>query len=310
MTAHRPLSRRHVIGGLGAAGAATATGFGLPGMAFAADGVAASPRDLPNPIVQDFSASDFMPGGNDQGNLVWGYYGTGSVRVTTGGETFSCGLRLPAGAVITGARFVILPNGAPRPLNLVRHRVIPPATETVASATSTSGFSSEVVPLAVNHTIEAGWAYRFEIFLTTGGAVLYGAQVTYTIPPDPPYPGGPAPVTGVFVPFSGSNPRVYDSRTGAGKLAANEERVIPLGVPGSVRAAVFNITVTETQTAGFVACFKADTTWPGNSSVNWYQGGANTANLVVCAVDTAGAIKIRGGNDSTHVVIDLIGTFA
>lgn len=49
---------------------------------------------------------------------------------------------------------------------------------------------------------------------------------------------------------------------------------------------------------------------PRNSSVNWYALGANTANLVVCAVDATGKIKIRGVVDSTHVVIDLIGTFA
>lgn len=166
---------------------------------------------------------------------------------------------------------------------------------------STAGADVEAVTFSLTHAVDPAWNYiLLSPQMDAAGPILYGAEVTYTIPTDP---------TGVFVPFAGSNPRVYDSRTGAGKLAGGAERVIPLGVPGTVKAAVFNITVTETETAGFVACFKADIAWPGNSSVNWYESGANTANLVICAVDATGAIRIRGGNDDTHVVIDLIGTF-
>ena len=56
--------------------------------------------------------------------------------------------------------------------------------------------------------------------------------------------------------------------------------------------------------------FRADIAFPGNSSINWYEPGTDVANLVVCAVDAGGQHRVRGGRDSTHIVIDLIGTFA
>lgn len=318
MTWGSPLTRRHLIGGLGAAGVATATGVGLAGAASAAAGdqggdggtpsTAAQPevdsRDLANPIVQTLGSIDFQPADS----ITYAYVNQGGVMATgAAGTWFNAGLRLPVGATITGTVVYLDPNGVARDVRFSRYNPLTTATfEILASATSTTGTVSEAVPMPITHTVEAGWNYRFDnIRLNPAGAILYGAQVTYTIPPDPPFPTLP---TGFFVPFAGP-PRVYDSRTGAGKLAANQERVIPLGVPGTVKAAVFNITVTETETAGFVACFKADIPWPGNSSVNWYEGGANTANLVICAVDAAGAIKIRCGNDDTHVVIDMIGMF-
>ncbi len=314
MSLGSPLTRRHLIGALGAAGVAGASGLTFSGVAAGAlpddpnGGTPAQPspspavdtRDLPNPVVLPLSAGEFHP----LSDTDYEYVSPGGVRLANApGTWFDADVKLPVGATITGAEAYLNPNGAPRLVQLVRYDPRVPTFENLVSQLSTSGTAIETVPLAVTHTVEAGWNYKFgQVRLDVGAAVLYGGRITYTIPPDPAAP------TGVFVPFAGAA-RVYDSRTGAGKLAGGAERVIPLGVPGTVKAAVFNITVTETETAGFVACFKADIAWPGNSSVNWYEGGANTANLVICAVDATGAIKIRGGNDDTHVVIDLIGTF-
>jgi hypothetical protein len=47
--------------------------------------------------------------------------------------------------------------------------------------------------------------------------------------------------------------------------------------------------------------------WPGNSSINWSSPGQNVANGVVTEVDPTGAVKIRGGVNPTHVVIDVQG---
>jgi len=189
MTANRPLSRRHLIGGLGAAGAATATGVGLSGMAFAADGVnkdderrspapsstGISPRDLANPITQTLSAADFVPETN--GGTVWAYAGLGGVVVTSGSSNwFDGSLRLPVGAVITGAQVLVQPNGVAQTVYLMRYRAATFESDVVASANSTAGTSPETVPLAVTHSIEGGWTYRFEVFLALGGSTLYGAE--------------------------------------------------------------------------------------------------------------------------------------
>jgi hypothetical protein len=104
-------------------------------------------------------------------------------------------------------------------------------------------------------------------------------------------------------------PRVLDTRVTGGKLNPSEERVLATGVPGSAAAAVLNLTITETENAGFVAVFAANVAWPGNSSINWSQTGQNTANAVVTAVDPTGQIKIRGAVSPTHVVVDVEGYF-
>ena len=113
---------------------------------------------------------------------------------------------------------------------------------------------------------------------------------------------GYAPPPQAFVALTGV-PR-YDTRTGAGKLKPGEERIVNVGAPAAASAAVINLTVTETEAAGFVAAFRADIAWPGNSSINWSSPNQNIANGVICPVDATGSIKIRGGVAPTHVVID------
>lgn len=105
-------------------------------------------------------------------------------------------------------------------------------------------------------------------------------------------------------------PRVYDSRATA-KLAPGEERVIALGVPGTVTGVVLTLTVTETEgdgrSGGFVAAFRAGIAWPGSSSINWTGAGRDVANTTICAVDGGGRVVVRGGGQATHVVVDLVG---
>jgi hypothetical protein len=128
---------------------------------------------------------------------------------------------------------------------------------------------------------------------------VHGMLVGYEPPPGPEIP--PA--------FVAASPiaRVLDTRTTGGKLRPNEERVVGLGVPGDVSAAVINLTVTETEGAGFVAVFPADVGYPGNSSINWSAPNENIANGVIAEVDATGQVKIRGGVNPTHVVIDVLG---
>ena len=103
---------------------------------------------------------------------------------------------------------------------------------------------------------------------------------------------------------------MLDTRVNGGKLQNNEERVVATGVPAGALAAVINLTVTETEQGGFVAVFPANSTWPGNSSINWSTSGQNLANSVISATDATGHIRVRGGVNPTHVVVDVQGHFA
>jgi hypothetical protein len=117
---------------------------------------------------------------------------------------------------------------------------------------------------------------------------------------------GFVPPAQAFVPLPAVT-RVLDTRITGGKLNPNEERVVNLGVPGFAKAAVINVTVTDTEVAGFVAVFAANVAWPGNSTINWSATGQNLANTAITAVDPSGQIKIRGGVNRTDVVIDVQG---
>lgn len=129
------------------------------------------------------------------------------------------------------------------------------------------------------------------------GTVIFGMRVGYVSP------------TG-FVPLPTSiAPRVHDSRLpGFAKLQPNEERIITLPVPAGIGAAIFTLTITETEgVGGFVSAFRAGIPWPGNSSVNWDGPGQNVANTVVCAVSADSKIVLRGGANATHVIVDVAG---
>ena len=73
---------------------------------------------------------------------------------------------------------------------------------------------------------------------------------------------------------------------------------------------LLNLTVTETDAAGFLAVYSsALATPPGTSSINWSITGQNLANMTVSAVASE-SVKVQcGGGGSTHFVIDVIGVY-
>jgi hypothetical protein len=115
--------------------------------------------------------------------------------------------------------------------------------------------------------------------------------------------------------------RAYDSRDNSGaKLAALETRTISLAtgkdiagasfiaVPPGATAAIVTLTVTETVgPGGFVKLYNAAIAEPATSSVNWAGTNQNIAVSTQVSVDASASVKITGGANSTHVVIDVIG---
>ena len=214
------------------------------------------------------------------------------------------GLPLPVGSVIKQ----ISVGYQVQPILEISRRPITPAIPALAPAqvfqktltmSPGQGFSSTEL-ITPNVTIEQDYSYMLSFFLGPGSSV-FNASIGYT-----------PPVQQAFFPFTGPTPRVLHTRDPGpltGKLLANEERTVDLGITGA-RTAVINLTVTQTGGAGYVAAFPANIAWPGNSSVNWYEPNSDLANGVVVALDPTGKIKIRGGGGAnTHVVIDRIGYF-
>jgi hypothetical protein len=163
-----------------------------------------------------------------------------------------------------------------------------------------NGPATQTATFTLTETVDGTSTYMILMNnITTTAQSVHGLLIGYAPPALPPVP--PAYVAASPI------ARVLDTRTTGGKLGPDEERIISLGVPGSVNGAVINLTITETEGAGFVAVFPADVAYPGNSSINWSAPNENIANGVITAVDPTGKVKIRGGVNPTHVVIDVLG---
>jgi hypothetical protein len=150
------------------------------------------------------------------------------------------------------------------------------------------------VTLTIDETIDGTGTYPLIFFPSTDTQAVAAIRYGYVAAPQ------------AFIPSTPIR-RVLDTRLNGGKLRADEERTLNLGVPALARAAVINLTITGTERSGFVAVFPADVAWPGNSSINWFATDQDLANTVITATDSTGRAKFRGGVNATHVVIDVQG---
>lgn len=300
------VSRRSVLLGLGAAAGAAAAISAVPGRAGAAPSAVpawspAVPEALGAPVAGlsyiGFDAQAFLPSQPD-------HRVGGDVDLTgtkgAPGERVWANIPLPAGSTIyqmnVGYIGTPIAEISQRPITQVTQGKIPNQVFQKSLPPSGGPPLTQTENLATPVTLDRESTYTVSFFLLAGSAV-FGCSLGY-LPP-----------TQSFLPFSGGDPRVLDTRLPGpltGKLASGQEKVVPLGFAGA-RSAVLNLTITETVGSGFVAVFPAGIAWPGNSSINWSASNQNIANGVITAVDANGAIKIRGGSNPTHVVIDRIG---
>jgi len=310
MTAQPPDERGHTMSrrtfaGLGAAAGATAAAALLPAVPALAGppqvtpfvATASSPQALatPNPALT-YMTLDAFAFFNDSttGTNQRVYQDITGVQPLNANERLSASLPLPAGSTIF--QLNVAYQGQPIMEIWKRSMTTPVPYGPAFQQTVPAGGGPQTVTfdLATPIVVDPGSTVAVRFFATAGASVL-GVTVGYT------------PPSRSFVPFTGANPRVLDTRVTGGKLANGEERTIALELPGA-GGAVINLTVTETEgNGGFVAVFPAGVPWPGNSSINWFGPNQNLANGVITAVNSAGQITIHGGAASTHVVIDRIG---
>ena len=68
------------------------------------------------------------------------------------------------------------------------------------------------------------------------------------------------------------------------------------------------LTVTETQgPGGFLKLYSAAISAPATSSINWAGDNQNVAVSTQVAVDASSQVKVTGGVNPTHFVIDVVG---
>jgi hypothetical protein len=105
--------------------------------------------------------------------------------------------------------------------------------------------------------------------------------------------------------------RIADTRSdGTGKVATGSS--LDLFVPGligqGVVGAILNVTITETEGAGFlVSTAGTAPSFNPTSNINWSMADQTLANLtLVPAAGTRGISLQAGGAGRTHVVVDLV----
>jgi hypothetical protein len=114
--------------------------------------------------------------------------------------------------------------------------------------------------------------------------------------------------------------RLYDSRTdptplGGAKLQTGSSVIVTAGGFGTgdfLVAAYVNVTITETEGAGFLRVTGADSSGqkpvPPTSNINWSTAGQTIANLALTTVGSENGIEVfAGGTGRTHLVVDIMG---
>ncbi|WP_434613802.1 GmrSD restriction endonuclease domain-containing protein [Arthrobacter sp. A5] len=138
----------------------------------------------------------------------------------------------------------------------------------------------------------------------TGYGINPGANVGWTAT----FRTAPAP--GAFVAMAPL--RVLDTRTGspAGADAAVSFQVGGVGgIPADVSAVVFNLTVTEAKSFGFVTAYASGTGRPNASNVN-YGVGQTVPNLVTVPVGADGRVSLfNRSSGSAGLIADISGYF-
>ena len=303
------LSRRTLFG----AGIATGAGLLLPPIVEApravAVGVGAAAAPTYTARSLRLTSYDFQPEAPQDGRFVTSLGTIADVKQAN----VEALVRLPAGAVPTNVEWTVF-NSAGLTTVVVYQVTWPNILLTSAGFTqvdaSNAGLQTVQTPLDTKPADPNHYLLRMPT-LRDGTRAVYTAELFYN-ELDPP---AAAPVaTQTFVPIAPG--RVYDSRVTGGKVHDGEERVVSLAhvlnsttevVPSGAIAAALTATVTETEGAGYIAVFPADATWGGTSSLNWFGPDQNLATAVISKLDADRQVKVRGGVNPTHVVIDVAG---
>ncbi|MFB7614187.1 hypothetical protein ACFC1F_07945, partial [Kitasatospora sp. NPDC056181] len=81
-------------------------------------------------------------------------------------------------------------------------------------------------------------------------------------------------------------------------------------VPAGAKAAVLNVTATETDGPGHLIAWASGSPQPTSSNLNWTTAGATTPNLVIVPLGPDGKINLFNASpDTTHLIADVFGYY-
>jgi hypothetical protein len=181
-------------------------------------------------------------------------------------------------------------------------RAYPAGTTTPPDTSNVNFDKGQIVPNSV--TVPIGADGKVTLRNDSGGRTNFIADVSGY------YIGGKPTAVGAFVPKVPS--RFLDTRTASpvgGGATTSFQVGGNSGIPANVSAAVFNLTVAEPQSNGFVTAYASGGTAPGTSNVN-YGKDQIVANSVTSPVGTDGKIALlNSSTGSTQLIGDVSGYF-
>lgn len=174
----------------------------------------------------------------------------------------------------------------------------------VPNASNLNFAAGQDVPNLV--TVPVGADGKVAVFNRSDGTTHVIADVAgYYLPGTPTAPGA----------FKAIGPtRALDTRN-AGNAPAAAEKTVTFqvaganGIPASVSAVVFNLTVTAPGSIGFVTAFASGTTRPNASNLNFVKA-QTVPNLVVVPVGSDGRVSLfNRSSGSSELIADIAGYF-
>ncbi len=296
----------------GAAGAAVAGATGLVGGQPVS---AADPNDLALDVASNLHAT--RSGANYTGANV-----ASSFTIESGPTAANNDTILNGAFANTGTAFIGIANsGGPQAIGVTGWSKVPLGTGVVGFTGGAGAYGGEffgglaevrlrpggAAPITLTNAHKAGELYEDETG-TLWICVLDGTPGTWR------ELGGTAS-SGAFHAISPK--RVYDSRSGAGKLQPGEDRTISVAVsagvdaiPAGATAVSVTFTITQTEgSGGYVAVRPAGTPYEGTSSINWFGPDQNLATTVISALGGDRQLNLWGGRAATHVVVDVTGYY-
>lgn len=231
------------------------------------------------------------------------------IRPTAGDGTFVYPLHLPQGAVLREATFYVYNVSTSTGLSVGIGVLTPPSTfvgGTFAFTSPTAGVHTVTISsISIGNPVDnTTLGYFLSSYLQAGGQfALQGARIAWE--------------NGLVLTPVRPQVRKLDTRLPGpltGKVVDGQTITVPLTpeLPAGAKLALANVTITETEGAGYLSLFPAGTPFPGTSTINWSGPGAIVANDTTVAVSTSGALSVYCGGTSarTHVIIDLLGYYA
>ena len=232
-----------------------------------------------------------------------------------GGGWIGTSVHLPVASRLVNVEFVLYGEPVIGGVVLNRYRLESGSRTTLLSAAAPAPpvIGLSVIGGPLSDIVDGSEGYEAYFYTSGTTCVCRGVRIRYR------------PATVGLVPIAPT--RVYDSRwptADGGRLSSGERRLVSVAagrsvstggilgdlVPSSAAAIAFTVTVTATESTGYLTVNPMGDNVVRSSTINWAMSGAEVANTGIVTIGPERQFTvIAGGPGSTDFVVDVVGYF-